>query len=58
MRLEIDQAKFAALPLEERAKVEQALRELEYRFEWDPLSFYAPHPKQKAFHFADAISPS
>lgn len=46
----VDTEALLRLPPEQREKAEQALREIGYKRQNDPLAFYRPHAKQKAFH--------
>lgn len=50
MQLKINKERLAALGPAEREQAEQALREIEYKRQNDPLAFYQPHVKQRAFH--------
>lgn len=50
MRLVIDKEALKALTPRKRVEAEDALRELEYKYQHDPLAFYQPHVKQRLFH--------
>lgn len=50
MRLSIDKTRLKALPEDERVLAEEAIRELEHERQNNPLAFYRPHVKQRAFH--------
>ncbi len=50
MRLKIDKERLAALSGPEREQAEQAIKEIEQERQSNPLAFYAPHEKQRAFH--------
>lgn len=47
---QIDTEALKRLPAAKREQAEQALQELEYKRQNDPLAFYEPHEKQRAFH--------
>jgi phage terminase large subunit-like protein len=48
--LKIDREALRSLLPAQREEAEQALRELEYKGQRDPLAFYEPHAKQRVFH--------
>lgn len=50
MRLKLDKERLKALGPVERAQAEEAIQNIESKRLRDPLAFYQPHPKQKAFH--------
>lgn len=50
MKFRIDRTALAKLSGEEKKQAELAIREIEERREEDPLAFYEPHDKQRAFH--------
>lgn len=50
MRLKIDRKRLEALAGPDREAAERAIQAIERERERNPLAFYEPHPKQRAFH--------